>query len=303
MAAVYENQSTDFYCRGDKNYRSQLHCSPHIHYHIEIVQILEGETIGYADTEEVHLEAGDIFISFPDQVHYFVTQKPEKYRLFIVSPDLTPEFLSIFTNQVPRSALVKGAGLDPEIDALTATLFTFTGHHHTGGNPYRDAVIRGCLLALFGKLLPMMSLSAPRVGDSRAVREIVGFCSEHFAEELSLEMLEAELHLSKYYISHLFSGKLGIRFNDYINSLRISHACRLLRREDMQITEIAEAVGFSTLRTFNRAFVKFRGITPSEFRREGATRTDGASLLPIYYIKGKQQCPNTMLSQLPTSKN
>ena len=41
MAAVYENQSTDFYCRGDKNYRSQLHCSPHIHYHIEIVQILE----------------------------------------------------------------------------------------------------------------------------------------------------------------------------------------------------------------------------------------------------------------------
>ena len=120
MAAVYENQSTDFYCRGDKNYRSQLHCSPHIHYHIEIVQILEGETIGYADTEEVHLEAGDIFISFPDQVHYFVTKKPERYRLFIVSPDLTPEFLSIFTNQVPRSALVKGAGLDPEIDALVA---------------------------------------------------------------------------------------------------------------------------------------------------------------------------------------
>ena len=57
-------------------------------------------------------------IAFPDQVHYFLTQKPERYRLFIVSPDLTPEFRTIFTNQVPRSACIKGAGLDPEIDAL-----------------------------------------------------------------------------------------------------------------------------------------------------------------------------------------
>ncbi len=302
MAAVYENQASDFYCRGGKNYKPKLQCSPHIHYHIEIVQLLEGETVGYADTEETLIEPGDIFITFPNQVHSFVTKKPERYRLFIVSPDLTPEFLTIFTNQVPRSALIKGAGLDPEINALTTTLFSFTGHRHTGGDLYSDSVIRGCLLALFGKLLPMMSLSAPRVGDSRAVREIVGYCSEHFAEELSLEVLEDELHLSKYYISHLFSGKLGIRFNDYINSLRISHACRLLRREDMQITEIAAAVGFSTLRTFNRAFAKFRGLTPSEFRREGATRTDGASLLPIYYIKGKQQCPNLRLCQLPTSE-
>ncbi len=289
MSAVYENRASDFFCRGDNNYKSKLRCSPHLHYHIEFVQLLEGETQGFADTEETLIEPGDIFIAFPNQVHSFETKSPEKYRLFIVSPDLMPEFLPIFTNQVPRSALIKGAGLDSEINALTKTLFTFTGHRHTGGDTYSDAVIRGCLLALFGKLLPMMSLSDPRVGDSRAVREIVGFCSEHFAEELSLEMLEAELHLSKYYISHLFSGKLGIRFNDYINSLRISHACRLLRREDMQITEIAETVGFSTLRTFNRAFVKFRGVTPSEFRRDGATRTDGASLLPIYYIKGKQQ--------------
>ena len=299
MSAVYENQATDFYCRGDKNFRSSLNCSPHMHYHIEIVQLLEGETVGYADTDESLIEPGDIFIAFPNHVHSYITRAPERYRLFIVSPDLTPEFLPLFTTHIPSSAIIKGAGNDPEINALTTTLFTFMGHHHTGGDLYCDSVIRGCLLALFGKLLPMMSLSAPRTGDSRAVREIVGYCSEHFSEELSLEKLEDELHLSKYYISHLFSGKLGIRFNDYINSLRISHACRLLRREDMQITEIAEAVGFSTLRTFNRAFAKFRGITPSDFRREGGARTDGASLLPIYYIKGKQQCPNIMLSQLP----
>ena len=52
MSAVYENQASDFYCRGGKNYKSKLQCSPHLHYHIEFVQLLEGETVGYADTEE-----------------------------------------------------------------------------------------------------------------------------------------------------------------------------------------------------------------------------------------------------------
>lgn len=292
MSAVYENRASDFFCRGDNGGRSKLKCSPHLHYHIEIVQLIEGETEAFADTEATVFGAGDIFISFPNQVHHFSTKGPEKYRLFIVSPDLTPEFRPVFTSRIPNSAIIRGAGLDPEIDALTKTLFSFDGHRHTGGDPYSDAVIRGCLLALFGKLLPMMSLSAPGTGDSRAVREVIGFCSEHFTEDLSLEVLEQELHLSKYYISHLFSGKLGISFNDYINSLRISHACRLLRREDLLITEIANTVGFSTLRTFNRAFTKFRGMTPTEFRRGGAHRTDGASLLPIYYEKGKQNAGN-----------
>ena len=105
------------------------------------------------------------------------------------------------------------------------------------------------------------------VANVAVAREIVGFCSEHFAEELSLEMLESELHLSKYYISHLFSGKLGIRFNDYINSLRISHACRLLRREDMQITEIAGLVGFEDPFYFSRIFARHIGCSPKAYRK------------------------------------
>ena len=82
--------------------------------------------------------------------------------------------------------------------------------------------------------------------------------------------MERELHISKYYISHLFSHKLNMRFNDYINSLRISDACRYLRHDTRSITEISELVGFSTLRTFNRAFIKQIGVTPSQYRKSNA---------------------------------
>ena len=79
---------------------------------------------------------------------------------------------------------------------------------------------------------------------------------------------------SKYYISHLFSMKLKVRFNDYINSLRINDACRQLRQTDKTVTEISECVGFNTLRTFNRAFIKQVGTSPSEYRKSAPRTTD-----------------------------
>ena len=105
------------------------------------------------------------------------------------------------------------------------------------------------------------------MNDSGALRSIVSYCTRNFSEDLSLSVLEEKLHLNKYYISHLFSNRLGIRFNDYINSLRISEACRFLLNTDLNVTEISELVGFNTLRTFNRAFTKQIGASPTEYRK------------------------------------
>ena len=86
--------------------------------------------------------------------------------------------------------------------------------------------------------------------------------------------MEEELHLSKYYISHLFGSKIGTGFNDYINALRVSEACRYLRRTNKSITEISALVGFGTLRTFNRAFFKQVGMSPSEYRKTAPRRAE-----------------------------
>lgn len=112
-----------------------------------------------------------------------------------------------------------------------------------------------------------MPLCENKAGCSHTLQSVVSYCARNFNRELSLDVLEEELHISKYYISHLFSDRLGIRFNDYVNSLRVSDACRLLRQTDASITEISELVGFGTLRTFNRAFIKHTGVSPSAYRR------------------------------------
>jgi AraC-like DNA-binding protein/mannose-6-phosphate isomerase-like protein (cupin superfamily) len=262
VSIPYEKRTADFYHRDDDGGRHPLACSAHLHVHIELFYLIEGKMRAYIDSSEYTVEKGDILIAFPNRVHRFEAVEPERYLLFIIHPDMMPELSSVFSRRTPKSPLIKGATDD---EALISLLHLLA--NTDAPSPYRDVTRKGLLSAFFGRLLDKIELIEPRTEDSHAIRDVVNFCSEHFTSDLSLEMLEENLHLSRYYISHLFSHKLNIRFNDYVNSLRVSEACRLLRATTMGITDISAQVGFNTLRTFNRSFVKQMGQSPSEYRR------------------------------------
>ena len=273
MKPLYENRQLDFYFRDDAE--SPLQCNAHLHYHLELLCLLGGETHAYVDSCEYRLEAGDIFLVFPNQIHRFESFEKENYLLFIINPDMMPELCRLFTNALPLSNVVRGAARD---HALLECLRAMAESQSMEDNPYRDVVLKGQMLSFFGGLLHRMDLTKPREGDSQSLKAVVRYCSQNFTKELSLEILERELHISKYYISHLFSHKLNMRFNDYVNSLRISDACRYLRHDSRSVTEISELVGFATLRTFNRAFIKQIGMTPSQYRKSNASPYGSASI-------------------------
>lgn len=262
----YEKKTVELECRNHALSRGRLQSMPHLHRELEMVCMLGGESTACADSMRCTLEPGDVFLTFPNQIHSYETYADERFILFILKPDLIPELADVFNMGLPEHPVVKGFLLNPNTRNLL-DLLTDACSKKKNGTPYVASLRRGYLLAFFSELLAHMSINQLPVGDSGALRTIVTFCAKNYAENLSLSMLEERLHLNKYYISHLFSGKLGIRFNDYINSLRISEACRLLTNSDASITEISERVGFNTLRTFNRAFVKQIGVTPSEYKK------------------------------------
>lgn len=239
--------------------------TPHLHREMELIFCTAGRTVAYADSARYELEAGDVFLTFPNQIHSYETQQKECFRIFQIKPDLIPELLDVFEMAVPQSAVIHDAAREPRLCALAEAVAEVCGY--SDAYPYRDQLLHGYLLALFSELLGRMRLDVTHLSDSGALRSIVAYCSRNYNKELSLAILEENLHLNRYYISHLISGKLGLRFNDYVNSLRISEACRRLIYTDESITDISTRVGFNTLRTFNRAFVKQMGMTPSEYRK------------------------------------
>lgn len=267
---LYERKSKDIEFRDFRHGGStRLQCVPHLHRELELVLMTEGSSLAIADSVRAQIEPGDVFLTFPNQIHYYETKGHEGYLLFIIKPDLMPEMMDLFHTGTPSSPVIRGAGNDPKIFALFDQLSEACRRpsNPEAGKDYTNMLRRGYLLALFSELLPRMEVSKLNLGDSGALRSIVSFCAQNFSENLSLSMLEEKLHLNKYYISHLFSERLGLRFNDYINSLRISEACRLLLNSDYSITEVSERVGFNTLRTFNRAFMKQHGVSPTDYRK------------------------------------
>ena len=94
------------------------------------------------------------------------------------------------------------------------------------------------------------------------------FCNENYKTEISLEQVAKNLHISKYYISHLLNDKLNISFSEYINSLRVADAVVMLEEGQYGMSEIAERCGFNTLRTFNRAFSMVYNMPPSQYKKK-----------------------------------
>jgi len=89
--------------------------------------------------------------------------------------------------------------------------------------------------------------------------------------ELKLETLAAKLGIAKHALSQVINQSFQVSFFEYINLKRIHEAKKLLSsKEKAQLTiiEIAYEVGYNTKNTFNSAFLRIVGMTPSEFRAQ-----------------------------------
>ncbi len=99
------------------------------------------------------------------------------------------------------------------------------------------------------------------------IEKAVTYIRENFTSDISRDGLASHLDISPNYFGKLFAEYTGKKMNDYIIDLRIDEAVKLLRDTDRQIIDIAFAVGFNNLRTFNRAFSKNLAMTPQEYRK------------------------------------
>lgn len=69
------------------------------------------------------------------------------------------------------------------------------------------------------------------------------------------------------HFSRSFSETVGMSFTDCLVQIRLNRSRRLLRRTNLQVSEIAAQTGFADQTHFGRSFRKAYGATPSEFRR------------------------------------
>lgn len=99
------------------------------------------------------------------------------------------------------------------------------------------------------------------------VREAVRFIQKNYREKLTLEMVSAHVYMNPQYFSRVFKKRIGVSYTDYVNNLRIQHACKLLETSDFPSYRISNECGFNDPSYFNRVFFKQMKTTPNKYRK------------------------------------
>ena len=98
-------------------------------------------------------------------------------------------------------------------------------------------------------------------------KRVVEFIEEHLAEDVSLAALAGLVDLSLYHFARAFKQSFGAPPHRYHMARRMDHARGLLQKPALSVTEIGMQTGFRETSSFTRAFRKFTGLTPTEYRR------------------------------------
>ena len=119
------------------------------------------------------------------------------------------------------------------------------------------------------------SFSSPFRKETLSIDKAIKFMKENFAQNISLKTLGELTGYSKNHFRNLFSAAMNISPQKYLEKIRIDNAKFLMIKNEIPISEIAYASGFSSQSYFTKAFKEVTGQTPGQFMKSAYLRYDG----------------------------
>ena len=117
----------------------------------------------------------------------------------------------------------------------------------------------------------MECVSTESVADANARSKIqmaIGYIQEHFAENLTVNVLAEHYGMSPNYFSSMFKKEMSRSAVNYVTELRINQARELLYHSELSVVDISKKVGYEDSQYFFRVFKKYLGMTPLQYREE-----------------------------------
>jgi AraC family transcriptional regulator len=103
---------------------------------------------------------------------------------------------------------------------------------------------------------------------ARKQRQVAEYIEQHLAEEISILALSSLAKLSPHHFARAFRHSFGQPPHRYHMIRRMNRARDLLLQSKLPVTQIGVRIGFRETSSFTRAYRRYSGITPSEFRRQ-----------------------------------
>ena len=197
---------------------------PHLHTELELFLVTSGRFLVGAGEQSRMLAAGDFAVLFPNTIHsYRCEEEGSEYMMLICQPSLAGDGTERLTHMIPANPFLESHQVHEDIRYAMNRLYQ-QSRSQSGREVCRalvQLILAHCFSAL--ELVPLKEIKSVDL-----TRRLIEYLSENYKCPLTLDMLSKELGVSKYYISHIFSKRLSIRFPEYINFLRVNDASVLL---------------------------------------------------------------------------
>lgn len=105
-----------------------------------------------------------------------------------------------------------------------------------------------------------------KVSETERMQKVHNYVLQHFSQEIRLGDVASLAGMSEAAFCRYFKARTNKTFVDFVNEIRIGHACKLLLEDKWTIAQIAYDSGFDSLSNFNRNFKRYIGHTPREYK-------------------------------------
>lgn len=259
-------------------------CQPdhdiHCHDFTELVVVLSGYGVHTLQGEHYPVSEGDIAAIGDGCLHGFVdTQDLVICNIMYSSPDLSHVADGLSHTQTPQTAapycpLTEVGPHESYKMKLSSERFPYAKmlvnlmvdqySIRSEGFQYKTQTYFSSLLIYLSQVV-----SNERSGDDESydgLNKAISYIKNHYKEPIRLHHLADRVNLSERHLSRVFRRRYGLSPINYINRLRVRHACSYLTETELNITEIALECGFGDSNYFARQFRKWLGMSPSQYR-------------------------------------
>lgn len=247
----------------------------------EFLCVDKGEITVTADTRIHHLKKGDIIFHKPNQFHSVTTNGITAPNLVVVSFVCNSPAMDFFEDKIcrlgERERNLLAAVIAEASHAFSTPLdnpYTRRLEKNSQQTPGAEQIIQLSLEQFLISLYRRESSASTELFLTKSVKlkqdeetfaHILSYMNAHISESLTIEQICHDNLLGRSQLQKLFRTKCNSGIIDYFSHMKITRAKELIREKNMNFTQIADVLGYTSIHYFSRQFRKITGMSPSEY--------------------------------------
>lgn len=253
----------------------------HMHDAYEIIFVLEGSVNFKCTAFNYKLTKGDIFVVNVKELHS-ISETEEENLLLVLQLD-PYQYLNLFPKLdyyiFVCDSFSNENKTNDKLRNLQASLANIMLLIHDKKSDAYDLIEESVIKLIHLLISDYQSFNLEQTGyhnksifkndsiQTERIFRIQEYIYKHYTQKIDLEGLANHIHLNKYYVSHLIKTATGLSMTDFLSLTRVEQSEMLLLNSSMSIDQIALECGFSARRYYEKHFMKWYNMKPTEYRK------------------------------------